>query len=167
MEAVDFEKVFWTLQPPLLRYASLHLDAGGADDVVSETFVTLWGKDLPLPSTAVEERQLRALAYQVLTGHIRNEHRSRRRRAATSDRLVQRPVETSAPDHAREHAEHDAVAHWLGRLSSEDRTAVLLFNAGFDLEETATILGCSYAAAAKRRTRAKARLRAVVERERV
>lgn len=167
MEAREFEKVFWVLHPQLLRHARYQLDPAGAEDAVAETLTTLWVKSLPLPASDEEERGLRALAYQVLGGHIRNEYRSRRRRRALAERVIAQPMESFAKGaSAADIDEEAAIHHWLQQLSSDDREVILLFNAGFDLAESARILGCSFAAAAKRRTRARDRLRAIVERER-
>lgn len=167
MEAHEFEKVFWVLQPQLLRYARYQLDPAGAEDVVAETLTTLWVKSLPLPRSDEEERGLRALAYQVLGGHVRNEYRSRRRRRALADRVIAQSLDGVAKGpSAVDVDEEGSIQHWLQQLSSDDREVILLFNAGFDLAESAQILGCSFAAAAKRRTRARDRLRLIVERER-
>jgi RNA polymerase sigma factor (sigma-70 family) len=167
VDAREFEKVFWVLQPQLLRHARYQLDPTGAEDVVAETLTTLWVKSLPYPTSVDEERGLRALAYQVLGGHIRNEYRSRRRRRALADRVVAQPVDGIARGVSTADVDDEAaIQHWLHQLSVDDREVILLFNAGFDLAESAQILGCSFAAAAKRRTRARDRLRTVVERER-
>lgn len=166
MEAYEFEKVFWVLQPQLLTYARYQLDPAGADDVVAETLTTLWVKSLPYPVTDEEDRGLRALAYQVLGGHIRNEYRSRRRRRALSERAMAQPSDAGAGGVSQTDVEDEAaIDHWLQQLSVDDREVILLFNAGFEIAEMARILGCSAAAAAKRRTRARDRLRAIVERE--
>lgn len=167
MEQREFEKVFWALHPQLLRHARYQLDPAGAEDVVAETLTTLWVKSLPVPTSEEEERGLRALAYQVLGGHIRNEYRSRRRRRALSERVIAQPSDSVARGMSADDVDDEAAIHsWLQQLSDDDREVILLFNAGFDLTESARILGCSFAAAAKRRTRARERLRAIVERER-
>jgi DNA-directed RNA polymerase specialized sigma24 family protein len=57
----------------------------------------------------------------------------------------------------------DTVNVWLARLPQGDRDVILLFNAGFDVREASEILGCSEAAAEKRRSRARARLRVMIE----
>lgn len=167
MDENEFEKVFWALHPQLLHFASYQLSNYGAEDVVAETMTTLWTKNLPHPADEVAERQLRAFAFTVLTGHIRNELRSRRRRSALWLRSAS--VEPAAR-HGRDETEAiddiDAIRTWLDRLPPSDREVVLLFNAGFDVDEMAAILGCTASAAAKRRTRAKARLRSIVEQER-
>ena len=168
MQEHEFESVFWALYPRLLQYARFQLDDAGADDVVAEVFLTLWRKDLPAPTTTAAERGLWALAFQVLHGHLSNEYRSLRRRRALRRRLrLQQPVVGSAAMADSVAVEdQSAIEYWLGQLSPADREVVLLFNAGFRTDEIALILGCSPASAAKRRTRAAARLRTIVTQDR-
>lgn len=167
MDEREFEKVFWVIQPQLMRYALTQLDAHAAEDAVSSTLLTLWRKQLSVPADDVEDQQLRSLAYKVLNGVIKNEYRSRRRRQALADRVgaFERHPKEGA-DASDQIVGQNAVTHWLSQLSLDDQQIVLLFNAGFGTEEIAQILGCSIAAAAKRRTRARVRLRAIVNKER-
>ncbi|WP_460829234.1 RNA polymerase sigma factor [Nocardioides hungaricus] len=167
MDDREFEKVFWVIQPQLMRYAQTRLDVAAAEDAVSGTFVSLLRKKLPYPTSEGEERQLRALAYEVLAGHVRNEYRSRQRRHALLDRIGRLGHgRESTHDTTLEIVGRDTVDHWLGQLSVEDRQVILLYNAGLDIAETARVLGCTPAAAAKRRTRARNRLRIIVDKER-
>lgn len=171
MEEREFEKLFWVIQPQLMRYARTRLDFAAAEDAVSNTLMTLLAKTLEFPSNEAEERALRILAFQVLNGHIRNEYRSRQRRQALVERvgtLSPRPesVDSAGVDIAAEVVEQSAIDHWLGQLSAEDQQVILLFNAGLQAAEIAEVLGCSVAAAAKRRARARNRLRAIVTKER-
>jgi RNA polymerase sigma factor (sigma-70 family) len=167
LEDREFERVFWVLQPQLLRYACAQLDRATAEDVVSSTLMTLHRKSLASPRDEGEERAVRALAYKILVGHITNEYRSRRRRHALTVRLF-------GPDKGIGHVPspesmvvgQSTLDAWLDRLSADDRRVVLLFNAGFDVREMAEILGCSESAAAKRRTRARERLRSMIDVER-
>lgn len=164
MDDLEFERMFWDLQPQLLRYASHTLDRAAAEDAVSNTLLSLLRKSLPFPRDEGEERSLRALAFKVLVGHISNEHRSRRRRQALSLRFNSWEVGASVqPSPEPGVISRSAVDTWLERMSPDDRRVILLFNEGFDVHEMATILGCSEAAAAKRRTRAKERLRGMIE----
>ncbi|WP_300680034.1 sigma-70 family RNA polymerase sigma factor [Nocardioides sp.] len=164
MNEHEFEKVFWVVQPQLVRFALTQLDRAGAEDAVSNTLLALWRKDLDYPEDAVAERQLQSLAFQVLSGHVSNEYRSRRRRRALLDRLatLREGELVAAGDIAGDAAAQAESNQWLGRLSPADRQVITLFNEGFDIEETARILGCSASAASKRRTRARDRLRAIV-----
>lgn len=167
MDDPEFEKVFWMIQPQLMRYALTQLDTAGAEDAVSGTFLTLWRKQLRFPSSEVEERQLWALAYEVLNGYVRNEYRARRRRFALTGRISRLDSQSElVPDVGAAIAHQGEVEYWIGQLSVDDQRVVLLFNAGFDTDELAQILGCTPAAAAKRRTRARNRLREIVSKER-
>lgn len=166
MDNADFEKVFWVIQPKLMRYASAHLDPASAEDVVSATFVTLLQKELEPPQTASEEHGQRALAFKILNGLIANEYRSRGRRAALREKLVSDKGishESAVTDLNKN--SHDQLSYWLDKLSKKDKQIILLFNAGFDIEETADVFGISYSSAAKRRSRAKERLRKIIEEE--
>lgn len=151
------------LHPGLLRYAETHLDAMTAEDMVSETLLTIFRKDLPAPGTDAEMRRLRALGYRILAGLISNEYRSRRRRASLTDKLIQHgEFPTTVQSHENDIALRTDVAAALSALTDADREVVLLVQAGLTVEEMATILGCSAQAARKRRTRARARLRQVL-----
>lgn len=167
MDDLEFEKVFWVLQPQLLHYASSHLDRAAAEDAVSNTLLSLLRKPLAYPRDDGEERGLRSLAFKILIGHISNEHRSRRRRQALSIRLTSREQGmTTEPSPEATVIGQATVDTWLDRMSPSDRHIILLFNAGFDARELANILGCSEAAAAKRRARARDRLKAMIDNER-
>ena len=166
MDDLEFEKVFWVLQPQLVRFAAAQLDWASADDVVSSTLLSLVQKSLTYPTDEAEERQLRTLAFRVLIGHIQNEQRSARRRRALSTKLLtrHRPDEMVPPPDG-DVLERSRVDGWIAQLPADDQSVILLFNAGFDIREIAEILGCSSEAAAKRRTRARDRLRNIIEAE--
>lgn len=167
MDDGEFEKVFWVIQPQLMRYALTQLDLSAAEDAVSSTFETLLSKELAFPASDGEERRLRALAYEVLGSHVRNEYRSRKRRQALMDRIgLLGARRESSRDIADDIAEQDAIDYWLGQLSVEDQQVILLFNAGLKAAEIAQVLGCTPDAAAKRRGRARDRLRRIVNKER-
>lgn len=168
MDEREFEKVFWELQPQLVRHARHHLDADAAEDAAAETLLTLWRKQLDFPADAVAARQLRALAFQVLLGVVRNEHRSRRRRRDLRGAIHAQVVVIGEQslDVAVSSASRSAIDHWLGQLPPAERDVMLLVNAGFTVGEVAQVLGCTDAAVAKRRTRAKKRLRELLLQER-
>lgn len=165
MDEREFEKVFWELQPQLVRHARHHLDPDAADDAAAETLLTLWRKHLPFPADAVAMRQLRALSFQILLGVVRNEHRSRRRRRALHAVLQAHAAVVGERSHDALISQ-TAVDHWLGMLPKAEREVMLLVNAGFAVIEIAQILECTDAAVAKRRTRAKMRLREFVAEDR-
>ncbi|MFT4081757.1 MAG: sigma-70 family RNA polymerase sigma factor [Nocardioides sp.] len=163
----EFEKIYWELHPRLLAYARGQLDDAGAYDVVASTFETLWKKELVYPADDQGGwKQFTALAFQVLKGHVSNEYRSRHRRASLWRRLlVLGPEPETSVDSSAHVDSAEAARDWLSRLSEADRHVIALFNAGYSTKETAEILSCSVSAAARRRDRAKQRLREIVNRE--
>lgn len=110
------------------------------------------------------EREVRALAFTVLRGEIRNEYRARKRRADLTRRTaLMDPRPELAPDRHDAVVDRRSVAYWLSHLSRADQEVILLINADFAIEEIAGMLNCSVTAVAKRRTRARRRLKEVLE----
>lgn len=163
----EFETWARTIQPQLSRFAEMLVDSATAQDVVAETMITLWSRNLPYPATEDAASPLRSLAFKVLLGHVQNE----RRRHARSQSLIGRisrldaTPETVPDSHDGVASEH-AYRHLIERLPPDDQSLVLLSVAGFTPDESADILGCSPAAFYKRRERATSRLRAIIEKER-
>lgn len=167
VERDEFEKVYWALHPKLLAYARGQLDEASAYDVTASAFETLWKKNLTFPTDDSDGwRRLTSLAFEVLKGHVRNEYRSRRRRIALWRRAVLLGSSEEATEDSSIQIDDAAAAReWLSQLSQDDRHVIALFNAGYSTDEMADILRCSPAAAARRRDRAKDRLRAIVARD--
>lgn len=167
MDSGDFTAFFRDVQPALVRYVTRMSDADTAQDVVSDTMATMWGKDLPAPTTEIEWRQTRSLAYRVAEGHLRNRRRGDRRR----DALAQKIRLTTTPDSAVEPDLADGVftgGEALDRLAAlrpTDRDVIALVVDGFSLAEIAAILDCSVAAVKMRALRARKNLRTVLGRE--
>lgn len=163
MDEREFETLFRALQAQLLRIARAQLGTHAAEDVVSETMTTLWRKPIRSPDGGSGADSFFGLARSVLTGHIRNELRACRRRAALVNQLTAQVAVASPrapqPDNAEAGGGLDA---WLERLPLADRQVLVLVDAGFDVPDIARILGCSCAAASKRRTRARERLRVLM-----
>lgn len=163
----DFKKVYWALRPKLLRYARAYLDATGAEEVVADALTDVWRRDMNFPATDTAVRELEVFAYGKLRGHISNEYRSRRRRTALVEQLALHQLgERHQLVEDADASSRLATDHWLSQLEPGDRATLLLYNAGFTIREMAGIFDCSLAAAGKRVTRARGRLRAIVERER-
>lgn len=152
------------LRPRLLRYAVAQLDPATSEDMVAETLLAIYRKDLAYPRDPGEVRGLYALAFAILAGLIANEYRARRRRTALTEKLVSRlEFPATVPSHEERLTGQWEVVDLLRLIPQADRSVLLLFNAGFTTDEVADILGCSPAAAAKRRTRAKARLQSMLQ----
>lgn len=165
MQDQEFEQLYWQLQPRLLGYALAQLDEAAAYDAVAATFETLLRKDVPLANGRAR-RQAIALAFAILRGHVSHEYRARRRRTSLQSHIADQPQSGRNPDIADDIAAASAVHSWLAALSESDRHVIALYNAGHSTQEIAAVLGCSVAAAARRRDRAKLRLRTIIERDR-
>lgn len=170
MNEDEFARVFLRLRSGLLRFASRHLDEDAAHDVVATTFETLWRKDLVSPDARGPDddawRRFTSLAFAILKGHISNEHRARRRRTSLWKRLVGEAITGGGIDYPGATLESpDAglqISQWLACLNAPDRQMIVLLEAGLSATEMASILRCSPVAAARRRDRAKQRLRAII-----
>lgn len=160
----EFEHVYDEFRSMLLRGARRRLDESAAHDVVAATFETLWRKDLAYPGDdAGQWRRLAALARAVLEGHVYNEYRSRRRAESLRRRLAELDPETE-PDPYTHVELTETMGSCLRQLSDADRAVIALFLAGSDTAQLATSLGCSEGAAARRRDRARQRLRTLMAR---
>ena len=58
------------------------------------------------------------------------------------------------------------LPEWFAQLGPDDREALLLLSDGYSVHEIAAIMGCSYAAAAQRLSRARRRARTKAGQER-
>jgi RNA polymerase sigma factor (sigma-70 family) len=164
MDVQEFEKFYWATYPELLGYARSQTGYANADDVVSNTFLTLWLKDLDYPTSDLEHRKLRALAYAVVHGHVQNDKRSQARQRSLTEKFGAH-LRTTTPASSSDDLESE-IANSLEQLTEKDREIVLLFHAGFSTREIAEILHISPHSAQKRQSRAKSRLRAILENER-
>lgn len=142
----------------LFRHARRRLDAETASEVVSDTFVTMWRKQLQDPGSDHESRQMHGLLFRVLEGHMRNAIRSEQARSRLLSNLQNQAksgrVDTEAPSLVEELAEH---------LHPEERRIIALYTDGFRTSEIAEILGCSDKAAGMRLVRARRALQAAAE----
>jgi RNA polymerase sigma factor (sigma-70 family) len=152
---------------PLARYARRVLDGETANDVATETLLTIWSKQLPMPADDDGQRRLRSLCYRICDGHVRNALRAERRRRSLEDLLTVRTSRASlvSPDIAEDVAARERVAAVLAKLSKAEREAVLLFLDGYTPSEIAHKVGCSGPAATMRLARAKENLRKLLQRQ--
>ncbi|TPW77707.1 RNA polymerase sigma factor [Schumannella soli] len=159
--AVDPDALARELIPELLSYFVRRLDdPEDAADAVSETLVVIWRRRRHLPN---EPDAARAWSYGVARKVLANARRGRLRRDAASERLRERLAEEIvdvAPDLDLRRA--------LESLSLADRDLVLLVAwEGFGVAEAGATLGLRPDAARARYSRARARLRDVLDPETV
>jgi RNA polymerase sigma factor (sigma-70 family) len=130
-----------------------------AADVVAETFLVAWRRLGDVP----EEPRTRLWLYGVARRVLANQRRGDRRRTALGDRLGAQ-LAASVPDHAGDVVDRVRYADALARLSERDREVALLHVwEGLEPREIADVLGVSAVAARSRLSRARARLRAVLD----
>lgn len=160
--AFDFSGLYRRHAPDLLRYA-LYLsgDRATAEDLVSETFVRVWGARERVELTTVR-------AY--LLAIVRNLYLQGLRRTRREEALESAPGAAPADPAPRADAAHaagaelDRVLAALNRLPEVDRTALLLrVDEELSYEEIAAILNIAPVAARVKVHRARARLAAARE----
>src|SRR3954447_14602893 len=130
-----------------------------AADVVAETFLVAWRRLGEVP----EEPRTRLWLYGVARRVLANQRRGERRRTALGQRLAA-DLAASVPDHAPGVAERLRYGHALDQLGERDREVVLLSAwEGLEPREIAEVLGVSAVAARSRLSRARARLRVLLD----
>jgi RNA polymerase sigma factor (sigma-70 family) len=140
-----------------------------AEDAVAEVFLVAWRRIDSVPSGAAARAWLYATARRV----IANQRRSRRRRHALEDRLMQERlpdasrtavVNTSAASAVATSPDDATVRAALARLSDRDREVLLLVEwEGLRPAELAAVFGCREVTARGRLHRARSRFRDAFE----
>jgi RNA polymerase sigma factor (sigma-70 family) len=130
-----------------------------AEDAVAEVFLVAWRRIESVPAGDAARAWLYATARRVMA----NQRRSRRRRAALEDRLVQERL-VDASGTATVTREEAAVRDVLARLGDRDREILLLVEwEGLRPAELAAVLGCREVTARGRLHRARRRFRETFE----
>lgn len=159
-----FESLYLDHHRAVHRYAMRRTDVGTVDDVVNETFIVAWRKLDAIPHDDALP-WLFAVARRVLS----NQRRSAVRRHALAERIV---MSTEPPQVA---AEEDALADRFGpgriraaleRLGDGDRELLMLvYWDGLDGARAARVLGRSHGSVRVALSRARRRLRRLLEDE--
>lgn len=144
-----FDRIYEEHATAVLAYALRRCDAGRADDVLSDVFLTVWRR---LDDVPVEPRAwLLGVARRVLS----NQHRALRRQEAVRERL-----RAHAPTFSGSDLGGGDLAAALEALSERDRELLLLIAwDGLSPQEAADVLGIRAGALSMRLSRARARLR--------
>lgn len=144
-----FDRIYEEHATAVLAYALRRCDAGRADDVLSDVFLTVWRR---LDDVPAEPRAwLLGVARRVLS----NQHRALRRQEAVRERL-----RAHAPTFSGSDLGGGDLAGALEALSERDRELLLLIAwDGLSPQEAAGVLGIRAGALSMRLSRARARLR--------
>lgn len=150
-----FEAVFDAHHADVLAYALRRVDdRATAEDVVAETFATLWRRREVMPDDALP------WLYGIARRVIANQHRSTRRRTRLHERLALDASASRGGDAANALAARESVLAAFSRLAeSEQEVLRLVAWEGADTKRGAQILGCSPAAFRVRLHRARRALK--------
>jgi RNA polymerase sigma-70 factor (ECF subfamily) len=155
-----FDELFAQHRSDIVAYCRWRAaTASDAEDAVAEVFLTAWRRLNRIPKGDGARVWLYATARRVLA----NQHRSRRRRLALSERLAESAASASQ-DWPALGAGDEVVSDALRRLSLRDREVLLLAEwEGLTPSEIAAVLGCPSVTARGRLHRARRRFRAAYE----
>jgi len=158
MTALD-DAALTSLIPPLRRFArSLTGNAEMADDLVQAALERALGARAGLRDAEAVQSWLFSILYRQFIDHTRRE---RRRQRLLSLLALQPPV--YAPS-AEEVNEHNATLAAFSRLAPEQRALLVLVSVeGFSYQQAAQTLGVPIGTIMSRLSRARERLRALVE----
>jgi RNA polymerase sigma-70 factor (ECF subfamily) len=154
-----FDDLFAAFGSDVVAYCRWQSESpSDAQDAASEVFLTAWRRLDDVPDGDAARIWLYATARRVLA----NQRRSRRRRVALQDRLMD--AAATAPASAVPDPERELVHEALRRLGRRDRE-VLLFAEweGLSPVEIGAVLGCLTVTARGRLHRARCRFRAAYE----
>lgn len=171
MDEGEFEGLHRALWPRLLRFAEQHVDQDTANDVAHQALIVVWEKhkDQPSPQTVAQRRQIEGLAFKVAYGFARNAQRTRRRESRLwgllRDHTAVNHVDMPDPGDLDLplHSGHLAVPPVLDELPPSEREVVSYFIEGYKVGEIAALLGRRPDTVSMRLTRARKRLRALLE----
>jgi RNA polymerase sigma-70 factor (ECF subfamily) len=145
----------------VLRYCLRRLSVADANDAASDVFVVVWRRI----ESAPEGDDARLWLYGIARNVVRNSRRSARRSLRLRSKVAGMAPETvDGPE--RQVVQSDELRHALAalqRLSSKDQEVLRLrAMERLEIDEIATVLGCSAEAARKRFERAAKRLQSKV-----
>lgn len=152
----EYEAMYREHYPDVLRFVARRAEPAQADDIVGETFLTAWRKRTELPA------EVRPWLFSTARNSMLNAGRGRRRRQALAVRIAERP------DPGHDPAPHvdarlDLAEAWK-KLSAGDQEALaLVVWDGLSDVQAADVLGCSPSAYRMRLSRARARLRELLQ----
>lgn len=165
----DFDEIFSSFRPRLIRYLSRLVGAGHAEDVAQEVFLRV-SRALPgFRGEAKLSTWVYAIATNTALDHLRRPEVREARRVGHSGEGAEASLETSAPAHGGPVSIEDAairsemracIREMVATLPASYRVVLALSDfEGFSDKEIAATLGVSLGAAKIRLHRARAALR--------
>ena len=154
----EFDERLRALMPDLLSYFLRRVEpAADAADCLSETLIVLWRRKADVPN---DDDAGRAWAFGIARNVLSNQRRGRIRQSRLAELLKQELVGflPGSPEIA------GSVREALAKLAEKDRELLtLVVWEGFGVAEAGAIVGVKPAAARARYSRARARMRALLE----
>ena len=159
VDAAGFEALYRATASQVRRYAERQIGTDLAEDVVIETFTTVWSRRDVLPRAADEQR---AWVFGVARLTLKAAARRARRAGSVVPEQAHEASGTAA-DHADLVVGRDRVDRLLAALPPREREAMeLAVWAGLTPTQAAQVLGCSVTALTTRLARARRRLDALL-----
>ncbi len=154
MDAEQFEACWHAHIRPVVAYAERHVGRDASYDIAASTFLTAWRTWEAVP--------LEPLPWliSVAASHVRNHHRTLRRRGTLEQRLALLDASAFAgPDVSVTATERAEALSALAAMPDGDREALLLVAwDGLTTEQAARVLGCRPGTLRMRLHRARARI---------
>jgi len=156
--ATEFSDAFRQNYPDLLRFVSRRIGAEAGEDVTAEVFARAWKSWAKAPSPP--RPWLFGIAHNLVVNHYRKTERDER----LQNKVDAAPQWLEMPHDGTE-TRLDLARAWT-QLTAADRDVIALVAwDGLTGAEAATVLGCTRAAFAVRLTRARRRLRRLLDAE--
>lgn len=156
MDAEQFEACWHANIRRVVAYAERHVGRDAAYDIAASTFLTAWRTWDSVPAEPLP------WLISVAHGHVRNHHRSLRRRGTLEQRLALLDESAFAgPDTSVTATERAEALALLAAMPESDREALLLVSwEGLSTAQAAEVLGCRPGTLRMRLHRARARIEA-------
>ncbi len=156
MDAEQFEACWHAHIRRVVAYAERHVGRDGAYDIASATFLTAWRTWDSVPTEPLP------WLISVAHGHVRNHHRTLRRRGTLEQRLaLLNDSAFAGPDASVTATERTEALAVLAAMPEAEREAMLLVAwEGLTTAQAAEVLGCRPGTLRMRLHRARSRIEA-------
>jgi RNA polymerase sigma factor (sigma-70 family) len=151
-----FREAFATQYDDLTRFVRRRSDPAHAEDLVEETFLTLWQqRSMPEP--------VRPWLFATARNLMLNADRGRRRRDGLAVRIAGHLDQEAVDRTGDADVRMDVIAAWRGLAPADQEVLALDVWEDLPAAEAAQVLGCSRPAYLMRLSRARARLRPLLQ----